>query len=179
MKIDEATTPFLYYSESVSRDESCVKEFNRGGGPQKVDIQTLQARLGTLAFAQEEGEELRHAEMAPVVPEPPAPWLVLRSRSDPTEHFFFNPATQEATWEMPPEPALPIAHDTTDNGGAQDFDTGHLEDEQHEDGDTGEQEGEGEEEDVPLYTSRLATHGEDCATTYARALANGSRGPSR
>merc|ERR1719324_2066258 len=31
----------------------------------------------------------------------PAPWLLLRSQTYPDEHFYFNPTTQEACWELP------------------------------------------------------------------------------
>ena len=36
---------------------------------------------------------------------PPAPWLLLQSRSEPGESFYFNPTTSEATWTLPAAPA--------------------------------------------------------------------------
>ena len=192
-RIEECLTPFLYYSASISRDEQAVSEFVPGHGPQRVDITSLQERLGTLALAQEEGEELRTAS----APRPPAPWLLLQSQTYPDEHFYFNPTTQEACWELPE--GLSLVPDSTsqvppvDQGNVignwlTTAGTTSIEPPVKPNAATSQvpsartgvsDEGDDSEEDVPLPSSRLATHGVDCADLYREQLANGSRGPSR
>lgn len=101
-RIEESLTPFLYYSESVSRGEGMIGELVPGSGVSKVSIEALQERLGVLAFAQSAGEEIcPSATPAAGRPLPPAPWLFLQSRSEHGEFFYFNPSTREATWTLP------------------------------------------------------------------------------
>ena len=169
MKIEECPSPFLYYSESVSRDEHAIKEFVPGVGPQKINIHELQARLGALA-TDEESADLP-AVTSPPVPDAPTPWVAVQSRSNPSEYFYYNTTTKEATWEMPKAPPLnevPAETASTGDEADSDIDTGRHAIRKDED----------EEEEVPLYSSRLATHGEDCATAHFRALGIDSR-PSR
>ena len=111
-QIEESLTPFLYYSESVSRGEGMMGEFVPGCGISKVSIEALQERLGVLAFAQSAGVEIRPSA-APDAgrPLPPAPWLLLQSRSERCEYFYFNPTTREASW------TLPVAADATEADG--------------------------------------------------------------
>ena len=73
-RIEESTTPFLYYSESVSRSEKAIGEFVPGKGISIVSIEALQERLGVLAFAQSLGDELRLSAAADRRPLPPPPW---------------------------------------------------------------------------------------------------------
>lgn len=106
MRIKEAPSPYLYYSESLSREDLQnvgIKDNRFGEGKTRVGVEDLQARLGLLSMAQNDGAELRAA--APELPpEVASPWVVLMSRSTPGEHFFYNPDTNIAQWEVPPPP---------------------------------------------------------------------------
>jgi len=145
VKVEEVTTPFLYYSESVSRDEGALGVMVPGQGRQKVNIEELQARLGMLEVAQTcDGGRGSDAELAL----PPPPWLLLCSRSEPGERFYLNPATGETAWDVCAAASdLPVTvpgRDVADAVGA------HA------------ASGDEEEEEVPIPSSRLAS-ARDCA----------------
>ena len=167
-RIEERLTPFLYYSESVSRGEGTMGELVPGQGVSTVSIAALQERLGVLAFAQGAGGELRPSAAAqPDRPLPPAPWLLLQSRSEPGESFYFNPTTSEATWTLPAAPA----DATAEAEGARSTLSAEK------DGDDGASTAPAEEaalvssddaddEEVPVPSSRLAAAA-DCAAEFA------------
>lgn len=182
-RIEESLTPFLYYSESVSRGEGAIGEFVVGAGRTQVSIDALQERLGVLAFAQSEGAQLRSAAVEEL-PLPPAPWLLLQSRSEPGEHFYFNPTTREASWVLPDGAADDArAHeDRADvvarvEAGADASASADVR--ARDDRAEGELElaaavaaAEDDDEEVPLPQSRLAS-ATDCAAAYAHRRARG------
>ena len=178
-RIEETVTPFLYYSESVSRGEGMVGEFVPGCGPTKVSISALQERLGLLSIAQDAGAQLR-ASPGSMPPLPPAPWVLLTSRSEPGEHFYFNPATEEASWSLPSDErgAGSLVDAGAPGAGAATSIAGQpLAADGLGEAITGEASGE-EEEEVPLPQSRLA-NAVDCAAAYAhRRMRSGAATPS-
>lgn len=201
-RIQESLTPFLYYSESVSRAEGAMGEFVPGAGISKVSIEALQERLGVLAFAQSAGDEIRPSAVAHSGrPLPPAPWLLLQSRAHNDEFFYFNPTTREATWSFP----VPVAADegteakdersttagasrvaeamaptpegslggTAHGVGSRELDLGSG---SH--GDDVRGGASSDDEEVPLPTSKLATAA-DCAADFAHRRRAASAAASR
>ena len=171
-RIEESTTPFLYYSESVSRSEGLMMEMVPGHGIATVSIEALQERLGVLAFAQSKGGDLRRSGAADDRPVPPPPWLLLQSRSDCNEYFYFNPSTREATWTWPG--AAEREAQTTEQAGAEvEVEGGQGGASSHE-----AVEDDEDDEEVPLPTSKLAAAA-DCAADFANRRRVVSGAPSR
>lgn len=178
-RVDESITPFLYYSESVSRDEGLMHEFVPGVGPTAIAVDDLIARLGKLASC---------TDFEPVGFEsPPAPWIMLRSRTYHDESFYYNPTTQVACWELP-QRAEDEQHASSGHG--EEVQTrnaaGSTEDRRVADGAEAEsgiglKDGsgagsctagagdDGDDDEVPIPSSRL-TKAADCAAQYARQL---------
>jgi hypothetical protein len=157
-----------------------ISELVPGAGPTKIAIGVLQERLGVLAFAQAAGEELRQGA-AGGLPLPPPPWLLLQSRSQPGEAFYFNPTTREACWELPSAPSDPSHAEPTTEGFTAPGNAAHAEAEGQPPG--VQEGGEGalqddSNEEVPMPSSRLAT-AKDCAAVYAGQGQTSGRGTPR
>lgn len=177
-KIEESTTPFLYYSESVSRGEGMMGEFVPGSGISMVSIEALQERLGVLAFAQSVGDQIRPAASTLIRPLPPPPWLLLQSRPESEEFFYFNPTTHEATWTLPVvSESNVVAHE----GEPREIERAIAQAPRGgESRDNGESTSSDDDEELPLPTSKLAVAA-DCAADFAhrRQLAVSAAAGSR
>jgi translation initiation factor 2 beta subunit (eIF-2beta)/eIF-5 len=179
-RIEETITPFLYYSESVSRGEGMMGEFVPGSGIAKVSIEALQERLGVLAFAQSAGEDLHlqpSAASGAGRPLPPAPWLLLQSRAAADECFYYNPTTREATWTLP---AADTASDSKGGNAAPsaEHDAKAVAPEESCGGGAASSHDDEDEDEVPLPTSKLAAAA-DCAADFAHRRRVASAAASR
>ena len=161
-RIEEAVTPFLYSGVETPGADGCddngdaaarkegaaaprrtIGEHVPGMGRREVDVSELRERLGVCLDAMRD---------------PPPPWLKMKSRSeDPGAYFYFNPATNVASWDFPEE------EEEEEEEEEKRVDGSHV----HVDrgGNEKEEEDEGEE-DEPIVASRL-TRAQDCAAQFA------------